>query len=55
MAIAERKMKLDMDVYEVLRILSISLFERMPLGDLLRYEEPEPNLQSERQLSLNLF
>ncbi len=54
-AIAERKMKLDMDVYEVLRILSISLFERMPLGDLLRYEEPEPNLQSERQLSLNLF
>ena len=54
-AIAERKMKLDMEVYEVLRILSISLFERMPLGDLLRYEEPEPNLQSERQLSLNLF
>lgn len=54
-AIAERKMNLDMDIYEVLRILSISLFDRRPIRDLLKHEETEPELQSVRQLSLNLF
>lgn len=54
-AIVERKMKLDMDIYEMLRILSLSLFERMPLRDLLEKVEPKDNLQTVRELSLNLF
>ena len=54
-AIVERKMKLDMDIYEMLRILSISLLERMPLRELLTEEEPTPDLQSVRQLSIKFF
>lgn len=54
-AIVERKMKLDMDIYEMLRILSISLLERMPLRELLTEEEPIPDLQSVRQLSIKFF
>lgn len=54
-AIVERKMKLDMDIYEMLRILSLSLFERMPLRDLLEKVETMDNLQTVRELTLNLF
>ena len=54
-AIVERKMKLDMDIYEMLRILSISLLERMPLRELLAAEKPRPDVQSVRQLSINFF
>ena len=34
-AIVQRDMKLDMDTYDVLRILNVSLLARMPLVDLL--------------------
>lgn len=44
-----------MDIYEMLRILSISLLERMPLRELLTEEEPTPDLQSVRQLSIKFF
>ena len=54
-AIIERRMKLDMDIYEMSRILSISLLERMPLRDLLVPEKAKENLQSVTQLSLNFF
>lgn len=50
--IIERRMKLDMDIYEMSRILSISLLERMPLRDLLVPEKAKENLQSVTQLSL---
>jgi hypothetical protein len=48
-------MKLDMDIYEMLRTLSISLLERMTLRELLTEEEPTPDLQSVRQLSIKFF
>ena len=48
-------MKLDMDIYEMSRILSISLLEWMPLRDLLVPEKAKENLQSVTQLSLNFF
>lgn len=54
-AIIERRMKLDMDIYEMSRILSISLLERMPIRDLLVPEKAKENLQSVTQLSLNFF
>ena len=46
-AIVEHEMQLDMDTYDVLRILSTSLLTRMPLRDLLDksnwdLEEAEP-------------
>ena len=53
--IIERRMKLDMDIYEMSRILSISLLERMPLRDLLVPEKAKENLQSATLLSLNFF
>lgn len=34
-AIVERKMKLNMEMYDLLRILSVSLLDRTPLVDLL--------------------
>ncbi len=45
-------MKLDIDIYEMSRIISISLLERMPLGDLQVLEKAKENLQSVTQLSL---
>lgn len=54
-AIVERKLKLDMDIYDMLRILSISLFEKTTLKELLKNEESKPELQSVTQLSLNFF
>lgn len=54
-AIVERKMKLDMEMYDLLRILSISLLDRTPLRDLLGKSQSEKNLQTVRELSLNFF
>lgn len=54
-AIAEKKMKLDMDLYEMLRILSISLLERDNIRDLLTAQPQKEKLQSVTQLSLNFF
>lgn len=54
-AIVERKMKLDMEMYDLLRILSVSLLDRTPLRDMLGKSQSEKNLQTIRELSLNFF
>lgn len=57
-AVAERLMKLDMNIYEVSRILSISLLDRTPLVDLFKEQKDnilDNNLQSVTELTLNLF
>lgn len=54
-AIVERKMKLDMEIYDLLRFLSVSLLDRTPLRDLLGKNQSEKNLQTVRELSLNFF
>lgn len=54
-AVAERMMKLDIDIYGMLRILSISLLERENIRDLFDNDEDKTNLQSDTQLSLNFF
>lgn len=54
-AISDRRMKLDIDIYEMSRIMSISLLERMPLRDLLVLEKTKENLQFVTQLSLIFF
>ena len=48
-------MKLDIEIYKMSRIMSISLLERMPIRDLLVPEKAKENLQSVTQLSLIFF
>ncbi len=48
-AIVERRMKLEMDIYEVLRILSLSHFEKTPLRDLFEKGEHQVKLQIVRE------
>ena len=50
--ISDRWMKLDIEIYKMSRIMSISLLERMPLRDLLVLEKAKENLQFVTQLSL---
>jgi transposase len=54
-AVVERKMKLDMEMYELLRILSISLLDKTPLKDLLMNNSSTENLQTVRELSLKFI
>ena len=54
-AIVERKMKLNMEMYDLLRILSVSLLDRTPLVDLLGKSEPAEKLQTVRELSLKFI
>ena len=53
-ALAERRLRLDMPTYTVLRILSLSLFEKIPLRELFK-EYKEPDYQNDTQLYLNFF
>lgn len=54
-AIVERKMKLNMEMYDLLRILSVSLLDRTPLVDLLGNSKPAEKLQTVRELSLKFI
>ena len=54
-AIAERQMKLDMDIYKMLRILSISLLEKEDIHDFLSMTSKDDSLQNDSQLSLKFF
>jgi len=53
--ISDRRMKLDIEIYKMSRIMSIYLLERMPLRDLLVLEKAKENLQFVTQLSLFFF
>ena len=53
-ALAERRLRLDMPTYTALRILSLSLFEKVPLRELFK-EYKEPDYQNDTQLYLNFF
>ena len=53
-AIAERRLRLDISTYMLLRILSLSLFEKFPLMMLFE-ENGEENYQNDTQLNLNFF
>lgn len=54
-AIVERKMKLNMEMYDLLRILSVSLLDRTPLVDLLGKSKSAEKLQTVRELSLKFI
>lgn len=54
-AIVEKELELGLTPYEVLRILSISLFEKMPLHELFKDRKHTISYQNDTQLKLNFF
>ena len=53
-AIIKKRLKLDASLYELLQILSLTMFERTPLHQLLTLAPPEPD-STESDNQLNLF
>lgn len=53
-AIVKKRLKLSASLYEILQILSLTMFERMPLHQLLALSEPEPIMPISTN-QLNLF
>lgn len=53
--IIRKDLKLKMPTYVVLRILSISLFEKTSLTELFKEREETQNYQNDTQLNLNFF
>ena len=53
-AIVKKRLKLSASLYEILQILSLTMFERMPLPQLLTLSEPEPIMPVSTN-QLNLF
>lgn len=54
-AIVEHDMHLEMDTYELLRILSFSVIDKGCLVDLLKKDEMEANYQNDTELTLNFL
>ena len=50
-----KDLKLNLSTYEVLRILSLSLFEKSPLRELFKEREAINDYQNDTQLNLNFF
>ena len=53
-AIIKKRLQLDASLYELLQILSLTMFERTPLHQLLTLAPPEPH-STESDNQLNLF
>jgi hypothetical protein len=54
-AIVQKELNVKMSTYEVLRILSVSLFEKIPIKELFKEENVDSNYQIDTQLNLNFF
>jgi hypothetical protein len=54
-AIVEHELKLEMDTYDVLRILTISLLDKTELIELFKREKRNENYQNDTQLKLKFF
>ena len=53
-AIVKKRLVLCASLYEILQILSLTMFERIPLHQLLTLAEPEPT-EPDSTNQLNLF
>jgi hypothetical protein len=53
-AIVKKRLKLSASLYEILQILSLTMFERIPLHQLLTLSEPDPTMCAAVS-QLNLF
>lgn len=54
-ATVENDLHLDMDTYDVLRILTVSLLDKTDLVDMFRLTKESSDYQNDTQLKLNLF
>lgn len=54
-AIVEHDLRLEMDTYDTLRILTISLLDRTELPTLFSHVKEKENYQCDTQLKLNFF
>ena len=54
-AIAEHDLRLNMETYDVLRILTISLVDKTNIVDLFRQAKKSNDYQNDTQLKLNFF
>jgi len=54
-AIIKKRLKLRASLYEILQILSLTLFEKMPINQLLTQSNLRTNLQPEERLSQNIL
>ncbi|EGK03222.1 hypothetical protein HMPREF9455_00713 [Dysgonomonas gadei ATCC BAA-286] len=53
--IMKHELKIKVSTYEILRILSLSLFERMPIENLFNNNDTQINYQNDTQLCLIFF
>jgi IS4 transposase len=54
-AIVEHDMELEIDTYELLRILSFSVIDKVHISDLLRFQVSKSNYQNDTQLNLKFI
>jgi hypothetical protein len=53
--IMKHQLKIKVSIYEILRVLSLSLFDRMPIENLFINPDTQTNYQNDTQLWLNFF
>ena len=52
-AIVRKRLGVDLSLYEILQIFSLTLFEKQPILQVLQHSEPEPDsLENANQLNL---
>lgn len=54
-ALVKKTLSIQKDIYEMLRILTVSLFVKTDLKVLFEKQETKPRLQNVIELNLNLF
>lgn len=54
-ALVKKTLSIQKDIYEMLRILTVSLFAKTDLKVLFEKKETKPSLQNVTELNLNLF
>ena len=54
-ALVKKTLSIQKDIYEMLRILTVSLFIKTDLKELFEKQETKSSLQNVTELNLNLF
>ena len=54
-ALVKKTLSIQKDIYEMLRVLTVSLFVKTDLKVLFEKQETKPSLQNVTELNLNLF
>lgn len=54
-AIVKRELNIELPMYDILRIINLSLFEKIPIKEFFKEQRIEENYQNDTQLNLNFF